>query len=363
MSIEELLKLIYERNASDLHITVGVPPILRVYGRLVRTEFPRLTPEDTKSLAYSLLTEKQREKLDVQGELDFSYGIPGVGRYRINVFHQRGSVALAIRSVPFRIPKLEDLGLPNSLGELTKKPKGLILVTGPTGSGKSTTLASMIDIINESRDCHIVTIEDPIEYMHSHKKSIINQREVGSDTISFANALRAVLREDPDVILIGEMRDLETIQAAITAAETGHLVFATLHTNNASQTVERIIDVFPPHQQEQIKLQLSNTIEAIISQRLLPRKREKTLSDGMIRGRAVALEILIATPAVRNLIREGKVHMIPNAIQTGSQLGMVSMDQSLLNLYKAGEISWEDFINNVTNREEMMRMVGERVRI
>lgn len=221
----------------------------------------------------------------------------------------------------------------------------------------------MIDIINESRDCHIVTIEDPIEYIHSHKKSIINQREVGSDTISFANALRAVLREDPDVILIGEMRDLETIQAAITAAETGHLVFATLHTNNASQTVERIIDVFPPHQQEQIKLQLSNTIEAIISQRLLPRKREKTLSDGMIRGRAVALEILIATPAVRNLIREGKVHMIPNAIQTGSQLGMVSMDQSLLNLYKAGEISWEDFINNVTNREEMMRMVGERVRI
>jgi twitching motility protein PilT len=221
----------------------------------------------------------------------------------------------------------------------------------------------MIDLINETRDCHIVTIEDPIEYMHTHKKAIVNQREVGNDTLSFANALRAVLREDPDVILIGEMRDLETIQSAITAAETGHLVLATLHTNNAAQTVERIIDVFPPHQQEQIKLQLSNTIEAIISQRLLPRKKEKALSDGMLRGRVVAVEILVATPAVRNLIREGKVHMIQNVIQTGSQFGMISMDQSLLNLYKNGEITVEDFLYNVTNREEMLRIIGEPVRL
>jgi len=363
MNIEELLRLLYERNASDLHLTVGVPPTLRIYGRLVRTEFPRLTPDDTKALAYALMNPEQREKFEQNKELDFSYGLPGVGRFRINIFHQRGSIGLAIRSIPYRIPKLDELGLPPILGELTKKPKGLILVTGPTGSGKSTTLASMIDLINETRDCHIVTIEDPIEYMHTHKKSIVNQREVGSDTLSFANALRAVLREDPDVILIGEMRDLETIQAAITAAETGHLVLATLHTNNAAQTVERIIDVFPPHQQEQIKLQLSNTIEAIISQRLLPRKKEKILSDGMLRGRVVAVELLIATPAVRNLIREGKVHMIPNVIQTGSQFGMVSMDQSLLNLYKNGEITMEDFLYNVTNREEMLRIIGEPVRL
>lgn len=363
MNIEELLRLLYERNASDLHLTVGIPPTLRIYGRLVRTEFPKLTPEDTRALAYSLMSPEQRARFEQDREIDFSYGIPNVGRFRINIFYQRGSVGLAIRSIPYRIPKLEELGLPPVLAELTKKPKGLILVTGPTGSGKSTTLASMIDMINETRDCHIVTIEDPIEYVHTHKKGIVNQREVGSDTHSFVNALRAVLREDPDVILIGEMRDLETIQSAITAAETGHLVFATLHTNNAAQTVERIIDVFPPHQQEQIKLQLSNTIEAIISQRLLPRRREKTLSDGMLRGRVVAVEILIATPAVRNLIREGKVHMIPNVIQTGSQFGMVSLDQSLLTLYKNGEITLEDLLYNVTNREEIQRAIGGTVRV
>lgn len=362
MSIEELLKLLYERNASDLHLTVGIPPTLRVYGRLVRTEYPRLTPEDTKALAYSLMNPEQKAKFEQNREIDFSYGLPGIGRFRINVFYQRGSVGIAIRSIPYKIPKLEELGLPPILKELTKKPKGLILVTGPTGSGKSTTLASMIDIINETRDCHIVTIEDPIEYMHTHKKSIVNQREVGSDTLSFVNALRAVLREDPDVILIGEMRDLETIQAAITAAETGHLVLATLHTNNASQTIERIIDVFPPYQQEQIKLQLSNTIEAIISQRLLPRRKERILGDGMLSGRVVAVEILIATPAVRNLIREGKVHMIPNVIQTGSQFGMISMDQSLLTLYRNGEITLDDFLYNVTNREEMLKIIGETAR-
>ncbi|MCX7796617.1 MAG: type IV pilus twitching motility protein PilT [bacterium] len=363
MNIEDLLRLLYERNASDLHLTVGIPPTLRVYGRLVRTEFPRLTPEDTKALAYSLMNPEQRAKFEQSREIDFSYGLPGVGRFRINIFYQRGSIGIAIRSIPYKIPKLEELGLPPVLKELTKKPKGLILVTGPTGSGKSTTLASMIDVINENRDCHIVTIEDPIEYVHTHKKGIVNQREVGSDTLSFVNALRAVLREDPDVILIGEMRDLETIQAAITAAETGHLVLATLHTNNASQTVERIIDVFPPHQQEQIKLQLSNTIEAIISQRLLPRRKEKILGDGMLRGRVVAVEILIATPAVRNLIREGKVHMIPNVIQTGSQFGMVSMDQSLLTLYRNGEITLEDFLYNVTNRDEMLKIIGESAKV
>lgn len=363
MNIEELLRLLYERNASDLHLTVGIPPTLRIYGRLVRTEFPKLTPEDTKALAYSLMSPEQRARFEQDKEIDFSYGIPNVGRFRINIFYQRGSIGLAIRSIPYRIPKLDELGLPSILAELTKKPKGLILVTGPTGSGKSTTLASMIDMINETRDCHIVTIEDPIEYMHSHKKGIVNQREVGSDTHSFVNALRAVLREDPDVILIGEMRDLETIQAAITAAETGHLVLATLHTNNAAQTVERIIDVFPPHQQEQIKLQLSNTIEAIISQRLLPRRREKILSDGMLRGRVVAVEILIATPAVRILIREGKVHMIPNIIQTGNQFGMISMDQSLLTLYKNGEITLEDLLYNATNREEVQRIIGGTVKI
>jgi len=360
MNIEDLLKLSHERNASDLHLTVGVPPILRIYGRLVRTEFAVITPEDTRNLAYSLMNQRQRERFEAEREVDFSYGLSGVGRFRINIYHQRGSVGIAIRSVSFKIPKLEELGLPKHFEELTKKPKGLVLVTGPTGSGKSTTLASLIDLINETRDCHIVTIEDPIEYIYYHKKSIVNQREVGSDTLSFANALRAVLREDPDVILIGEMRDLETIQSAITAAETGHLVFATLHTNNASQTIERIIDVFPSHQQEQIKLQLSNTIEAIISQRLLPRRIEKVTSNGMLKGRVVAIEYLTATPAVRNLIREGKTQMIPNVIQTGSQFSMVTMDQSLVSLYKKGEIPWDDFINNVTNREEVLKIVGER---
>ncbi|MGB9682547.1 MAG: type IV pilus twitching motility protein PilT [bacterium] len=362
MLIEDLLKLLQERNASDLHLTVGVPPMLRIYGRLVRTEFPNLTPEDTKTLAYSLMNQRQRERFENEKEIDFSYGLSRVGRFRVNIYHQRGSIGIAIRGISFNIPRLEELGLPKYLEELTKKNKGLVLVTGPTGSGKSTTLASLIDLINETRDCHIVTIEDPIEYIYSHKKSIVNQREVGSDTLSFVNALRAALREDPDVILIGEMRDLETIQAAITAGETGHLVFATLHTNNASQTIERIIDVFPPHQQEQIKLQLSNTLEAVISQRLLPKRPEKVIANDMLSGRVVAIEYLIATPAVRNLIREGKIYMIPNFIQTGSQFGMTTMDQSLVSLYKREEISWDDFINNITNREEALKAVGGKIR-
>src|SRR4030066_1153553 len=301
-SIYDLLKIMIEKGASDLHITTASPPRLRVDGKLVPLDHPPLTPVETKSLCYSILTDAQKHKFEEHSELDLSFGVKGLSRFRGNVFMQRGAVAGAFRSIPFEIRTFKDLGLPEVMNELVKKPRGLILCTGPTGSGKSTTLAAMIDRINSERYEHIITVEDPIEYLHSHKKCLINQREVNADTASFKAALKYVLRQDPDVVLIGEMRDLETIEAALTVSETGHLTLATLHTNSAVQTINRIIDVFPAHQQEQIRVQLSFVLEGIISQQLIPKK-----NGG---GRVLAVEIFIPTPAIRNIIREDKSHQI-----------------------------------------------------
>ncbi len=333
MDILEYLKQAVDARASDLHITVNLPPIVRVDGSLERLNDSRLKPEDTANLVTQVLTEQQLERLEEKGELDFSFSNPGMGRFRVNAYRQRGSYGMAFRVVQDRIPSLEELGLPSVVADLTRKQRGLVLVTGPTGSGKSTSLAAMIDLINHERNCHVLTLEDPIEYLHKHNKCVINQREVGDDTQSFANGLRAALRQDPDVILVGEMRDLDTIAIAVTAAETGHLVFSTVHTIGAANTVDRIIDVFPPHQQEQIKVQLGSVLEGVISQQLMPRKSEK--------GRVAAFEIMTATPAIRNLVREGKTHQIQTSVQTGSKHGMVTMDTSLLTHYKNGMISRE----------------------
>ena len=334
-------------NAADKHFTVVIPPTYRIDGGLVSTLERRLTQEDTAYLVKQVLGERRMKTLDEIGELDFSYSIPDVGRFRVNAFKQRGSYAMVLRIIPLRIPSMEELGLPKVTDELTKLPRGLILVTGPTGSGKTTTLASVINKINSERRCHIVTLEDPLEYLHSHKKSIVNQREVGSDTESFANALRGALREDPDVILVGEMRDLETISIAITAAETGHLVLSTLHTNGAAKTIDRIVDVFPPYQQQQIRVQLAAVIEAVISQQLLPKASGK--------GRVAAHEVMVASPAIRNLIREGKIHQIDTVIQTSSALGMQTMDTSLVNLYRRGEITKETAISQAYNIAEIRK--------
>lgn len=358
-SLFDLLKIMIEKGASDLHITTGSPPRLRIAGKLISLEgHPSLTPEDTKELCYSVLTESQKHKFEENNELDLSFGVKGLSRFRANIFLQRGAVAGAFRAIPFNIKSFQELGLPEVIEELIKKPHGLILVTGPTGSGKSTTLAAMIDRINSERESHIVTVEDPIEFLHSHKKCLINQREVNSDTFSFKNALKYILRQDPDVVLIGEMRDLETIEAAIRISETGHLTLATLHTNSAIQTINRIIDVFPPHQQEQIRVQLSFVIEGIVSQRLITRQ------DGQ--GRVLALEILVPTPAIRNLIREDKLHQIYSMMQTGqARSGMQTMNQSLYELYTKGLISYDDAINNSPIPEEMMQMLsrgGQRFR-
>lgn len=331
MSVLTYLDQTVKSKASDLHITVGQPPIMRLDGELVKLTDKPLTPEDTLSMVKETMNAVKLEMLEKKGELDYSFSYPNVGRFRVNAYRQRGSYGLAFRVVYGRIPSLEELGLPPVVADLSRKKRGLILVTGPTGSGKSTTLASMIDLINAERSCHILTLEDPIEYLHRHNKSIVNQREVGNDTNSFANGLRAALREDPDVILVGEMRDLETISIAVTAAETGHLVLSTLHTLGAANTMDRIIDVFPPYQQEQIKVQLAAVIEGIISQQLLSKKAEK--------GRTAAFEVMTSTNAIRNLIREGKTHQIQTNIQTGSKFGMQTMDNSLLNLYKQGVIS------------------------
>jgi twitching motility protein PilT len=344
----DLLRIAAEREASDLHLTVGVPPVLRINGSLVLlSEMPKLQPEEISRLILSSLTDVQRAHFESKWELDFSTGIPGIARFRVNVYRQRGSIGAAIRRIPFVIPHLEDLHLPKAVGGLVKKERGLVLVTGPTGSGKSTTLASMVDIINETRPCHILTIEDPIEYLHKHKRALVNQREVGSDTNSFADALRSALREDPDVILVGEMRDLETMAIALTAAETGHLVFATLHTNSAAQSVDRIIDAFPPYQQGQIRLQVAQTIEGIVSQRLLP------VVDGTTRVPAV--EIMLANAAIRNMIRDAKTHQIPTAIQMGASVGMQTMDTSLRDLYQKGSISYEEASINVNDLDEFNR--------
>ena len=338
MKILSLLEEVIKMKASDLHLTVGVPPIIRVNGKLQKMGGNLLAPADTLALAGELLTEEQKTTVETKGEIDASYSHTGVGRFRINIFKQRGSYCLALRIVSLRIPSLEELGLPVILKDLARKKRGLILVTGPTGSGKSTTLASMIDLINTESKHHILTLEDPIEYLHKHKMSIINQREVGSDTNSFANGLRACLRQDPDIILVGEMRDLETINIAVTAAETGHLVLSTLHTVGAAKTIDRIIDVFPPHQQQQIRVQLAAVIEGILSQQLLPRIDEA--------GRIVAIETMLATNAIRNLIREGKTHQMQTSIQTGLKFGMKTMDNSLLDLYKAGIISRESLMSS-----------------
>lgn len=348
--MNKLLEQVLSMQASDLHITAAVPPTIRLHGALQAIDDKVLTPKDTKDLIYSILNEAQREKLERNLELDLSYGIPGMSRFRVNVYHQRGSVAAAFRVIPEEIRGFKELNLPSQLEDLTKMPRGMVIVTGPTGSGKTTTLATMIDAINQRESKHIITIEDPIEYLHSHKKSIVNQREVGQDTKSFANALKYALREDPDVILLGEMRDIETIGAAITAAETGHLVLATLHTQDAPQTIDRVIDVFPPHQQQQVRVQLAGTLQGVVAQQLLPLKREK--------GRMPAIELLVATPAVRNIIREAKTHLLYNAMQTGHKEGMRTLDQALADLYNKGRVSLEAVLSKAIDPHHMKQMIG-----
>lgn len=349
-TLYDLLKQMIESGASDLHITTGSPPRLRVDGKLLSIDHPVLSPTDTKALCYSILTDAQKHRFEENNELDLSFGIKGLSRFRANIFMQRGAVAGAFRTIPFNIRTFNDLMLPEIVNDLVKKPRGLILVTGPTGSGKSTTLAAMIDRINDERYDHIITVEDPIEYLHGHKKCLINQREVNADTVSFKAALKYVLRQDPDVVLIGEMRDLETIEAALTVSETGHLTLATLHTNSAVQTINRIIDVFPSHQQEQIRVQLSFVLEGILSQQLLPKKSGH--------GRVMAVEILVPNPAIRNLIREDKVHQIYSQMQTGqSKSGMQTMNQSLFELYTKGMISYEEAMGRSMITEELLTMI------
>ncbi|MDF2613660.1 MAG: twitching motility protein [Clostridia bacterium] len=352
MNIDVLLEIVNSRKASDLHITTGIPPTIRVNGSLMQLDIPALGPAESKELIEQLLIKDDTiyNKFKEKGEVDFSYAIPQIGRFRVNVFKQRGTYAAALRAVGIIIPSMDELGLPRHILEsLANNTRGLVLVTGPTGSGKSTTLATMINYINEKRKGHILTLEDPIEYLHKHKNSIVNQREIGIDSKSYSEALRAALREDPDVILVGEMRDQETIATAITAAETGHLVLSTLHTIGAPQTVDRIIDVFPPHQQQQIKVQLSNILKGVISQQLLPR------SD--IKGRCIALEIMVGNPAIANLIREGKTHQIYSQIQTGGLNGMLTMDSSIVKLYKEGKISLETATNHAQIKDEFKRLI------
>lgn len=349
MNIIELVNLATSRKASDIHITVGIPPVLRINGQLVILEEERLKPEDTKVLVYETLNENLIKELEEKGEVDTSFSSPGVGRYRVNAYKQRGSYGMALRIIPLEVPTIDDLGLPKVVKDLSRLPRGLILVTGPTGSGKSTTLASMINQINNERRCHILTLEDPIEYLHKHNQSIVNQREIGSDSMSFANSLRAALRQDPDVILVGEMRDLETISIALTAAETGHLVLSTLHTIGAAKTIDRVIDVFPPHQQQQVRIQFSSVIQAIISQQLLPKSDDS--------GRIAAFEIMVATTAIRNLIREEKIHQIDTAIQTGAKFNMQTMDNSLLDLYKKGLITKEITLMQSINQDNIKKYI------
>jgi twitching motility protein PilT len=347
----EVLSKMVEARASDVHLTPGSPPVLRVRGQIMPMEdYPELTPQQTRDVVYSILNDDQRKRFENQKALDFAYAIPGVARFRVNTYFQRGAISAALRHTPDQIPALDELGLPPIIREFTKKPRGFVLVTGPTGSGKSTTLASMVDIINKEREEHILTIEDPIEFLHSHQKCIVNQREIGSDALDFAGALRSALRQDPDVILVGEMRDLETISTALTAAETGHLVFATLHTQSASQTVDRVIDVFPPHQQGQVRMQLSVALQGIVTQQLLP------TADGS--GRVVATEVLVPTPAIRNLIREGKTHQIYSAIQTSGAVGMQTMDSDLASLVRQGKINRALAEQRAGIPEELKRLLG-----
>jgi twitching motility protein PilT len=350
-TMHDLLTIMIERGASDLHITTGTPPQIRLHGKLTPlTQFERLTPQDTQRLAYSVLNEGQKQKFEEDNELDLSFGIQGLARFRCNVYRQRGAVAAAIRVIPIKIRSFDELGLPPIVEQLADRPKGLILVTGPTGSGKSTTLAAMVDKINNERTEHIMTIEDPIEFVHHHKKCLVNQREVFSDTHSFKNALKYILRQDPDVVLVGEMRDLETISAALTIAETGHLTLGTLHTNSCAQTINRVIDVFPTTQQSQVRAQLSLVLEGVLSQQLIP------TTDG--RGRVMSLEIMVTTPAVRNLIREEKIHQIYSSMQAGQKFGMQTMNQSLLELVQKRKITREEGLNRSMLPEELSQLLG-----
>jgi twitching motility protein PilT len=353
-TLPELLKIVVDRDGSDLHISTSSPPQVRVHGHLQRLSMSDMSPSDTKQLVYSVLTDSQKKRFEETMELDFSFGIKGLARFRCNVFNQRGAVGAVYRLIPEKIRAFGELGLPMVLSTLAERPRGLVLVTGPTGSGKSTTLAAMIDKINIERKDHILTIEDPIEYIHQHKGCLVNQREVHSDTGSFGNALRAALREDPDIVLIGEMRDLETVEAALKIAETGHLTLATLHTNSAAQTINRIIDIFPANQQAQIRTQLSLVLEGIVCQALLPR------ADG--KGRCVSLEILVPTPAIRNLIRDDKVHQIYGAMQAGQEkLGMQTANQSLASLYMKRLITLDTAMSSSSNRDELQEMINRGV--
>lgn len=350
-SIDELLREAAMKGGSDMHITVGVPPMVRVNGSIVVLgDYPVITQEMAKELVFSIVNEGRAKTLEEQGDVDFSFILEGIGRFRVNAFKQRNSYCLAIRLLVNRIPTLEELGLPSVLKDLASKQRGLVLVTGPTGSGKSTTLAAMIDYINKTRRAHVITVEDPIEYLYKHNNCIINQREVGDDTISFARSLRSAMREDPDVILVGEMRDLETIQAAITAAETGHLVFSTLHTKGAASTVDRMIDVFPSEQQRQIRIQLANVLEGVITQNLIVR------ADA--RGRALAMEIMVVNDAIRNMIRDEKVHQINNAMQTGAKTGMQTFDAHLASLVRQGIISIQEAYAHCINADDVRRYIN-----
>ncbi len=352
VSVTDLLIHVLESGASDLHITAGAPPTERLNGRLQAVEgYPKMTPSLIQRMLYATVTQKQREKFEEHLELDYSYAVPGHARFRVNMYRQRDSLGAAFRLIPFEIKPLEQLGIPQIVANFAGLARGFVLVTGPTGSGKSTTLASLVDLANRTRDDHIMTVEDPIEFLHSHRSCMVNQREVGEDTHSFANALKHVLRQDPDIILVGEMRDLETIGVALTAAETGHLVFATLHTSDAAQTIDRIIDVFPPHQQQQIRVQLAGALQGVVCQTLA-----KTF-DG--KGRVAAVEVLVATPAVRNLIREGKTHQIYSAMQAGAKFGMQTMDQSLAALAKQGRISYEGGLQLCHHVEDYKRLSGK----
>ena len=351
VNLHQLLKILVESNGSDLHVTTNTAPQIRIDGKLTPLDFPPLNQVETKQLCYSVLTDAQKHKFEEENELDLSFGVKGLSRFRGNVFVQRGAVAGVFRVIPYRVLTFEELGLPPIVSELAAKSRGLILVTGPTGSGKSTTLASIIDYININRREHIVTIEDPIEYLHPHKGCLINQREVGADTKGFKNALKYVLRQDPDVVLVGELRDLETIEAALTLSETGHLCLATLHTNSCVQTINRVVDVFPPYQQTQIRAQLSFVLEGVMSQSLIPKMNS--------RGRVLSLEIMVPNPAIRNLIREDKVHQIYSQMQVGQEkFGMQTMNQSLLSLYQKRMISLEDALGRSLDPDELKQMIS-----
>lgn len=351
VTLRDLLEEMVKKGASDLHLTVGTPPQLRIDGKLTRTDHDVLTAETTMKLAYSIMNDKQRKKFEEKNELDLSFGLENLSRFRCNIFMQRGNMAVAIRQIPFKIRTFEELGLPRVVSDLSNLPRGLVLVTGPTGSGKSTTLAAIIDKINRERNCHILTVEDPIEYLHRHNNCLVNQREVYNDTPSFASALKYALREDPDVVLVGEMRDLETIEAALNISETGHLAFATLHTNSAAESINRIIDVFPTNQQEQIRVTLSFVLQAVVAQQLVPR------SGG---GRALVLEIMVCTPAIRAIIRDDKIHQVYSMIQSGQKYGMRTMNMSLAELYRTGKISLNDCLGRSSDPQELNEMISKQ---